>query len=224
MAERLVHIVDDAEVLGRGPVTSRWSCVLTGFLDAGKSAELAARHLDRACRTARSWRPSTSTRSTTTAPGARPCPFVRDHYADYEAPRLVVRALRDTGGTPFLLLHRPRARHPLGGLRPRRARGRRALRRVPRGQPGRGADGGAAHPPDRDHPARQPSRPGARREPLAGRAAGPGERPGAARDPAGGVGPRRARLRRAHPRTTSRRWSTRRPRWCCWSTSRSAAG
>jgi hypothetical protein len=33
--------------------------------------------------------------------------FVRDHYTDYEAPRLVVRALRDTGGTPFLLLAGP---------------------------------------------------------------------------------------------------------------------
>ena len=33
--------------------------------------------------------------------------FVRDHYSDYEAPRLVVRALRDTGGTPFLLLQGP---------------------------------------------------------------------------------------------------------------------
>ena len=36
-----------------------------------------------------------------------PVSFVRDHYADYEAPRLVVRALRDTGGTPFLLLTGP---------------------------------------------------------------------------------------------------------------------
>ena len=36
-----------------------------------------------------------------------PVTFVRDHYADYEAPRLVVRALRDTGGTPFLLLAGP---------------------------------------------------------------------------------------------------------------------
>jgi PAC2 family len=33
--------------------------------------------------------------------------FVRDHYASYDAPRLVVRLLRDTGGTPYLLLSGP---------------------------------------------------------------------------------------------------------------------
>ena len=44
MADRLVHIVDDAEVLAdAGDLTM--VCVLTGFLDAGKSAELAASHL-----------------------------------------------------------------------------------------------------------------------------------------------------------------------------------
>ncbi len=36
-----------------------------------------------------------------------PMSFVRDHYADYEAPRLLVRLLRDSGGTPYLLLHGP---------------------------------------------------------------------------------------------------------------------
>ena len=46
MADRLVHIVDDAEKslpTDAGGLTL--VCVLTGFLDAGKSAELAARHL-----------------------------------------------------------------------------------------------------------------------------------------------------------------------------------
>ncbi|UFN44944.1 PAC2 family protein [Nocardioides okcheonensis] len=107
MVERLVHIVDDAEVSG-GDLTL--VCVLTGFLDAGKSAELAASHLAAlgrgqgdgkvvatfdvdALHDYRARRP--------------PMSFVRDHYADYEAPRLVVRALRDTGGTPFLLLTGP---------------------------------------------------------------------------------------------------------------------
>src|SRR6478752_10267514 len=33
--------------------------------------------------------------------------FVRDHYEQYDAPRLVVRILRDAGGTPYLLLHGP---------------------------------------------------------------------------------------------------------------------
>lgn len=105
MAERLVHIVDDAEVLAdAGDLTL--VVVLTGFLDAGKSAELAASHLADlsdskvvatfdvdALHDYRARRP--------------PVTFVRDHYTDYEAPRLVVRALRDTGGTPFLLLAGP---------------------------------------------------------------------------------------------------------------------
>ena len=34
-----------------------------------------------------------------------PMSFVQDHYAGYEAPRLLVRLLRDSGGTPYLLLH-----------------------------------------------------------------------------------------------------------------------
>ena len=33
--------------------------------------------------------------------------FVRDHYEAYDAPRLVVRLLHDSGGTPYLLLHGP---------------------------------------------------------------------------------------------------------------------
>jgi hypothetical protein len=33
--------------------------------------------------------------------------FVRDHYEDYDAPRLVVRLLHDAGGAPYLLLHGP---------------------------------------------------------------------------------------------------------------------
>ncbi len=105
MAKRLVHIVDGAEVLqDAGDLTM--VCVLTGFLDAGKAAELAAQHLADlgegkvvatfdvdALHDYRARRP--------------PVTFVRDRYQDYEAPRLVVRALRDTGGTPFLLLQGP---------------------------------------------------------------------------------------------------------------------
>ena len=33
--------------------------------------------------------------------------FVRDHYEQYDAPRLLVRLLEDEGGTPYLLLHGP---------------------------------------------------------------------------------------------------------------------
>ena len=103
---RLVHIVDDSgDVLDDGSELTL-VVVLSGFLDAGKSAELAALHLESlgegrvvatfdvdALHDYRARRP--------------PVSFVRDHYADYEAPRLVVRALRDTGGTPFLLLRGP---------------------------------------------------------------------------------------------------------------------
>ena len=67
---------------------------------------------------------------------------------------------------------RPRARHPVGGLRAGGARGRRALRRTPRGEPRLRADGRAAHAPDRDHAARQPARAGHRAEPVERRAAG----------------------------------------------------
>lgn len=106
MADRLVHIIDDAEVVSdAGDLTL--VCVLTGFLDAGKAAELAAAHLADlseggkvvatfdvdSLHDYRARRPAVT--------------FVRDHYSDYEAPRLVVRALRDTGGTPFLLLQGP---------------------------------------------------------------------------------------------------------------------
>ena len=106
MADRLVHIIDDAEVVSdSGDLTL--VCVLTGFLDAGKAAELAATHLAQlsdggkvvatfdvdSLHDYRARRP--------------PVTFVRDHYSDYEAPRLVVRALRDTGGAPFLLLQGP---------------------------------------------------------------------------------------------------------------------
>ncbi len=105
MSERLVHIIDDAEVLAdSGDLTM--VCVLTGFLDAGKAAEVAATHL------------AGLSDSTIVATfdidqlhdyRARrpPVTFERDHYTDYESPRLVVRALRDTGGTPFLLLQGP---------------------------------------------------------------------------------------------------------------------
>src|SRR5687768_11999815 len=105
MAERLVHIVDAAEV-GAEAGDLTMVCVLSGFLDAGTSAELAADHLAGlsdgkvvatfdvdALHDYRARRPAVT--------------FVRDHYDEYEAPRLVVRALRDTGGTPFLLLRGP---------------------------------------------------------------------------------------------------------------------
>jgi predicted ATP-grasp superfamily ATP-dependent carboligase len=105
MPDRLVHIVDDVPELDQtGAVTM--VVVLDGFLDAGNAASRAAQHLvdlseSRVVATFdvdelhdyRARRP--------------PMSFIRDHYAAYDAPRLVVRLLEDTGGTPYLLLHGP---------------------------------------------------------------------------------------------------------------------
>lgn len=108
---RLVHIVDDvpelADVTGLPMVVA-----LDGFLDAGSAGARACRHLVRVGAGApegggvvvatfdvdqlhdyRARRP--------------PMTFARDHYEGYEAPRLVVRLLHDTGGAPYLLLHGP---------------------------------------------------------------------------------------------------------------------
>jgi len=104
---KLVHIVDEVAELEdvEGPLTM--VSVLDGFLDAGNAAARAARHLVESSDTARvvatfdvdafhdyrARRPAIS--------------FVRDHYEAYDAPRLVVRLLHDTGGTPYLLLSGP---------------------------------------------------------------------------------------------------------------------
>lgn len=111
---RLVHIVDDVPELedahDKGSLTL--VLVLDGFLDAGNAAARAAQHLidlgegfdgqsgpvvatfdvDQ-FHDYRARRPAMS--------------FVRDHYEGYDAPRLVVRMLRDSGGTPYLLLQGP---------------------------------------------------------------------------------------------------------------------
>ena len=103
---RLVHIVDDVPELD-DTTELTMVVVLDGFLDAGNAAARAAQHL-----------------SDLSAPGRvvatfdvdqfhdyrarRPAmSFVRDHYEGYDAPRLVVRLLTDSGGTPFLLLTGP---------------------------------------------------------------------------------------------------------------------
>ncbi|WP_139978447.1 proteasome assembly chaperone family protein [Nocardioides litoris] len=104
--ERLVHIIDEVPALDE--LDSLTMLVaLDGFLDAGSSAALAAKHLvagsDGGSVVAtfdvdqfhdyRARRPAVS--------------FLRDHYTAYDAPRLVVRLLHDVGGTPYLLLHGP---------------------------------------------------------------------------------------------------------------------
>ena len=104
--DRLVHIVDDVPELD-GVRDLAMVLVLDGFLDAGSSAAIAARHLvnesggGRVVATFevdefhdyRARRPAMS--------------FVRDHYEQYDAPRLVVRLLGDDAGTPYLLMHGP---------------------------------------------------------------------------------------------------------------------
>lgn len=103
---RLVHIVDEVPEL-EDVSELTMVLVLDGFLDAGNAAARAAQHLadlgDGGSVVAtfdvdqfhdyRARRPAMS--------------FVQDHYEAYDAPRLVVRLLRDTGGTPYLLLHGP---------------------------------------------------------------------------------------------------------------------
>jgi predicted ATP-grasp superfamily ATP-dependent carboligase len=104
--DRLVHIVDDVPELD-GLTELAMVLVLDGFLDAGSSAAIAARHLlgesggGRVVATFevdefhdyRARRPAMS--------------FVRDHYEQYDAPRLVVRLLADDAGSPYLLMHGP---------------------------------------------------------------------------------------------------------------------
>jgi hypothetical protein len=102
---RLVHIVDDVPELA--DVTELTLVVtLYGFLDAGAAGAIAANHLESLSdgkvvatfdvdqfHDYRARRPAMS--------------FVRDHYEDYETPRLVVRLHHDTAGTPYLLLRGP---------------------------------------------------------------------------------------------------------------------
>ena len=81
--------------------------VLDGFLDAGSAAARAARHLVGLVDAA----PVVATFDVDQLHDYRarrpPMSFVRDHYESYDAPRLVVRLVRDSGGTPYLLLHGP---------------------------------------------------------------------------------------------------------------------
>ncbi len=110
-APRLVHIVDEVPELDDVQALPL-VVALDGFLDAGSAGALACRHLVRTGASSpegggvvvatfdvdqlhdyRARRP--------------PLTFARDHYEGYEAPRLVVRLLHDTGGSPYLLLHGP---------------------------------------------------------------------------------------------------------------------
>jgi hypothetical protein len=109
---RLVHIVDDVPELD-GLTSLTMIVVLDGFLDAGNAAAIAARHLIDAAQLGGEQRGGgvVATFDVDQLHDYRarrpPMSFVRDHYEAYDAPRLVVRLLRDSGLTPYLLLHGP---------------------------------------------------------------------------------------------------------------------
>ncbi len=102
---RLVHIVDEVPEL-QGLEDLTMVVALTGFLDAGQSADIAATHLEELTSG-----PVVATFDVDQLHDYRarrpPMTFARDHYTGYEPPRLVVRLRRDSGGTPFLLLRGP---------------------------------------------------------------------------------------------------------------------
>ena len=110
-SRRLVHIVDDVPELD-DTTTLTMVVVLDGFLDAGNAAGRAAQHLVDLCDgELGQGRPVVATFDVDQFHDYRarrpPMSFVRDHYEGYDAPRLVVRLLRDSGGTPYLLLSGP---------------------------------------------------------------------------------------------------------------------
>lgn len=110
--ERLVHIVDEVpelderDDLGAQHEPLVLVVALEGFLDAGRASVLAAEHL-----LADEAGPVVATFDVDEVYDYRarrpPISFVRDHYEDYAAPRLVVRLQRDAGGSPYLLLLGP---------------------------------------------------------------------------------------------------------------------
>ena len=105
-SDRLVHIVDDVPELA-GTSELAMVLVLDGFLDAGSSAAIAGRHLvveSGGGRVVATFEVDEFHDYRARRP---PMSFVRDHYEQYDAPRLVVRLLADHAGTPYLLMHGP---------------------------------------------------------------------------------------------------------------------
>jgi hypothetical protein len=107
---RLVHIVDDVpELDGVDELTMLVS--LYGFLDAGNAAVSATDHLETVSGGAPGSGKVVATFDVDQFHDYRarrpPMSFVRDHYEQYDAPRLLVRLQRDSAGTPFLLLRGP---------------------------------------------------------------------------------------------------------------------
>lgn len=109
---RLVHIVDDVPDLD-DTSSLTMVMVLDGFLDAGNAAGIASRYLVDLTegRDGLGAGPVVATFDVDQFHdyrARRPAmSFVRDHYEQYDAPRLVVRLLKDSGATPYLLLQGP---------------------------------------------------------------------------------------------------------------------
>ena len=101
----LVHVVDEIPELAEGerPVLVH---ALDGFLSAGQADQLAARHLVASSggRVVASFDLDQMYDYRARRPGLV---FDKDHYANYDAPRLLVRLLKDADGTPYLLLSGP---------------------------------------------------------------------------------------------------------------------
>ena len=105
---RWVHIVDDVPELvrsheGAGPVML---VALQGFLDAGNAAVSAVNHLHEgfAGRVVATFEVDAFYDYRARRPLIT---FREDHYEGYQAPRLVVRVMRDVDDVPYLLLHGP---------------------------------------------------------------------------------------------------------------------
>jgi hypothetical protein len=105
MVHPLVNVVDEIPELSQGgpPVLVH---ALDGFLSAGRASQVAARHLiaSGGGRVVASFDLDQMYDYRARRPGLV---FDRDHYASYDAPRLLVRLLEDAEGTPYLLLSGP---------------------------------------------------------------------------------------------------------------------
>ena len=132
MADRLVHIVDDVPELARPRDARRWCSSSTGS-STPATPRRSPPGTWSTCPAADAWsRPSTSTSSTTTAPAGPPMSFVRDHYEQYDAPRLVVRLLqRQPAARRTSCSHGPEPDNRWEAFARAVRAGRRALRREP---------------------------------------------------------------------------------------------
>ena len=109
---RFVHVIDDVvrqvEGADDGPGPVMLHC-LDGFLDAGNAGSLLVAHLlsSEVCGPGKVVA-SFAVDELHDYRARRPAlTFAQDHYEAYDAPRLVVRAMTDAAGTPFLLMHGP---------------------------------------------------------------------------------------------------------------------